>query len=74
MLKADEDGRMLFLRKEFLLYIIKCEWNGGTGHLLKIISRSTCGNLTLNIMLIRKKYRMANILHCRAIFSQIWKQ
>ena len=34
MLKADEDGQMLFLGKEFLLYIFKCKWNRQTGHLL----------------------------------------
>ena len=27
MLRADEDGRMLFLHNEFLLYIFKCKWN-----------------------------------------------
>ena len=34
MLKADEDGRMLFLYKELLLYIFKCKWNRETGHFL----------------------------------------
>ena len=27
MLKADEDGRMLFLHNELLVYIFKCKWN-----------------------------------------------
>ena len=26
MLRADEDGQMLFLHNEFLLYIFKCKW------------------------------------------------
>ena len=27
LLEADENGRMLFLHNEFLLYIFKCKWN-----------------------------------------------
>ena len=27
VLEADENGRMLFLHNEFLLYIFKCKWN-----------------------------------------------
>ena len=27
MLKADQNGRMLFLHSEFSLYIFKCKWN-----------------------------------------------
>ena len=38
MLRADEDGRMVFLHNKFLLYIFKCKWNRGTGHLLTKIS------------------------------------
>ena len=34
MLKADEDGRMLFLHNKFLLYYFKCKWNRETGHML----------------------------------------
>ena len=37
MLRADEDGRMLFLHNEFLLYIFKCKWNRETRHLLKVL-------------------------------------
>ena len=33
MLRADEDGRMLFLHNEFLLYIFKCKWNRETGQM-----------------------------------------
>ena len=38
MLGANEDGRMLFLHNELLLYVFKCEWNKETGHLLTKIS------------------------------------
>ena len=79
MLEADENGRMLFLHNEFLLYIFKCKWNRGTRHLLTKISifvnsvtRTTCCNARLNIMMKRWKYRMANILNCRAIFHRFW--
>ena len=34
MLKADEDGQMLFLHKEFLLYIFKWKWDRETWCLL----------------------------------------
>ena len=37
MLEADENGRMLFLHNEFLLYIFKCKWNRETRHLLKVL-------------------------------------
>ena len=30
MLGADEDGRMLFLHNELLVYIFKCKWNRET--------------------------------------------
>ena len=77
MLEADQNGRMLFLHNEFLLYIFKCKWNTETRHLLTKIStflnsitRSTCCSARLNIMMKRWKYRMANILHCRAIFHR----
>ena len=33
MLRADEDGRMLFLHNEFLLYIFKCKWNREIGQM-----------------------------------------
>ena len=29
VLEADENGRMLFPRNKFLLYIFKCKWNRG---------------------------------------------
>ena len=38
MLKAVEEGRMLFLRKELLLYTLKCKWNRETTHLLTKVS------------------------------------
>ena len=74
MLEADQNGRMLFLRNEFLLCIFKCKWNRVTRHLLAKIStvvnsitRSTCCNARLNTMAKRQKHRMINILICRAI-------
>ena len=58
MLEADENGRTLFLRNEFLLYIFKCKWNIETRHLLtkmytfvNSITRGTCCNARLNIMM-----------------------
>ena len=38
MLRADVDGRMLFLHSKSLLHISKCKWNRETGHLLTKIS------------------------------------
>ena len=38
------------------------------------IARSTCCNVSLNILITRQKYRMANILNSRAFFLQIWQQ
>ena len=38
MLRADEDGRMLFLHNEFLLYIFKCKWNREIGQMWTKIS------------------------------------
>ena len=57
MLEAVKDGQMLFLHDEFLLYIFKCKWNRETWHLLTEIfnsmTRSTCFNARLNIMMKR---------------------
>ena len=36
--------------------------------LFNTIARSTYWNVSLNIMITRKKYRMANILNSRALF------
>ena len=49
MLEADENGRMLFLHNEFLLYIFKCKWNRGTRHLLTKISIFVNSVTTLTI-------------------------
>ena len=38
MLEADENGRMLFLHNEFLLYIFKYKWKREIRHLLTKIS------------------------------------
>ena len=56
MLKADEDGRMLFLRKEFFLYIFKWEWNRGTGHLLTKISNFVQFNKKKHFLQCNDKY------------------
>ena len=34
MLGADEDGRMLFLHNELLVYIFKCKWKRETAQFL----------------------------------------
>ena len=78
MLKADKDGRMRMfcLHKEFLLYISSnangieksdiCWQKFPTS--FNSITRRTCCNVKLNIMMKRWKYRMANVLNCREIF------
>ena len=38
MVRADEDGRMIFFHNEFLLYFVKCKWNRETRHSMKKIS------------------------------------
>ena len=38
LLRADEDGRMLFLHNQFLLYVFKCKWNRETGQIWTRIS------------------------------------
>ena len=56
MLLAHEDGRMLFLRKEFLLYIFKCKWNRETGHLLTKISNFVQFNNKKHLLQCKVKY------------------
>ena len=60
MLRADEDGQMLFLHNEFLLYIFKCKWKGKPDKhgqkfltLFNTLARSTCCNVSLDIMITR---------------------
>ena len=62
ILRADEDGRMVFFHNEFLLYILKCKWNREIKHLLtkisnlvQINSMNTCCSVRLNIMIKRYK-------------------
>ena len=62
MLRADEDGRMVFFHNEFLLHILQCKWNREIKHLLTKISNflqinrmNTCCNVRLNIMIKRYK-------------------
>ena len=56
MLKADEDGRMLFFHKEFLLYIFKYKWNKETGHLLTKISNFVQFNNKKHLLQCNVKY------------------
>ena len=85
MLGADEDGRMLFLHNELLVYIFKCKWNRETAQFLhKIFSyvqfnqKNHCCNVSLNRVMTCDvwEYSMANILinYAVQLFFQIWKQ
>ena len=56
MLQADEDGRMLFRHKEFLLYIFKCKWNKETGHLMPKISNLVQFNKKMQLLQCKVKY------------------
>ena len=56
MLKADEDGRMLFFHKEFLLYIFKYKWNKETGHLLTKIFNFVQFNNKKHLLQCKVKY------------------
>ena len=56
MLKADEDGRMLFLYKEFLLYIFKCKWNREAGSLLTKNSSFVHFNNKKHLLQYKVKY------------------
>ena len=49
MLRADEDGRMLFLHNEFFSNIFKYKWNRETGNLLtKIFNLANILNCRAN--------------------------
>ena len=72
---------MLFLHNKFLLYIFKCKWKAKPDEhgqkfliLFNTLARSTCCNVSLDIMITRQKYRMANVLNPRAFSSHIWQQ
>ena len=56
MLKADKDGPMLFLHKQFLLHIFKCKWNRETGHLLKKNSNIVQFNKKKHFLQCKVKY------------------
>ena len=80
MLRADEDGQMLFLHNEFCNIFPSvnrtekpaiCSQKFLTS--FNSITRSNCCNVRLN-MIKRQKYRMANILNCLEFFLQILKQ
>ena len=55
MLGADEDGRMLFLHNELLVYIFKCKWNRETAlfphkifSYVQFNQKNHCCNVSLN--------------------------
>ena len=56
MLKADEDRRMLFLHKEFLLCIFKCKSNRETEHLLIKMSNFVQFNNKKHLLQCKVKY------------------
>ena len=85
MLRADEDGRNLFLYNELLVYIFKCKWNRETekphNFWTQIFNfdqynhKNHCCNVSLNIIMKLWKYSMVNVLNCPVFFFlQIWKQ
>ena len=80
MLREHENGGMVALQNDFLLYILKCTWIEKSDICWQkfltsviLIKRSTSCNVRLNIVMKQWKYKMARILNCRAIFLQIWK-
>ena len=58
MLKADEDGLMLFPDEELLLYIFKYKWNRVTGHLLAKISNFVQFNNKKHLLQCKVKYNV----------------
>ena len=56
MLRADDDGRMVFLHNEFLLYFFKCKWNSETRHLLTKISNFVQFNNKKHLLQCKVKY------------------
>ena len=56
MLKVDEDGRMLFLHIEYLLYIFRCKWNRETGLWLKKSSNFVQFNKKKRLLQCKVKY------------------
>ena len=56
MLKADEEGRMLFLYDEFLLYIFKCKWNRETGQMRTKISNFVPFNYKKHLLRCKFKF------------------
>ena len=58
MLRADEDGRMLFLDNKLLVYIFKCKWNrentqflDKTFNFVQFNHKNHCCNVNLNMMM-----------------------
>ena len=81
MPRADEDGRMLSLHNEFLLYIFKCKQNREIGHLLTKIYNFVQFNNKMHLFQCKVKYTEETTkiydgqyfrLPCK--FLQIWKQ
>ena len=56
MLKADKDGRMVFLCKEILSYISKYKWNRENGYLLPKISNFVQFNSKKHLLQCNLKY------------------
>ena len=56
MLRADEDGRMLFLHNEFLLYIFKCKWNTENRQIWTKISNFVQSNSKKHLVKCKFKY------------------
>ena len=56
MVRADENGRMLFLHNEFLLYIFKCKWNREMGNLLTKMSNFVQFNNKKHLLQYKVKY------------------
>ena len=67
MLRADEDGRMLFLHNEFFSNIFKYKWNRETGHLLtKIFNLANILNCRANFF--------TNLEAVESRSRSLWKQ
>ena len=81
MLGADEDGQMILLHNEFLVYIFKYKWNRETTQFLdknfnfvQFNHKNHCCNVSLSMMMKRWKHNTANTLNCRKFFFAIRKQ
>ena len=78
MLGADEDGQMILLHNELLVYIFKYKWNRETTQFLdknfnfvQFNHKNHCCNVSLSMMMKRWKHNTPNTLNCRKIFFQL---